>query len=416
MKIKKSTVVRIVTYILFFFMSGYSCFYLCSVSGITNNDYRFTCLIGFFLLLWLRKDKGKSIWSMSHEYRKYLMLSILSVMVLAFFTTVKYPSQALQLTARVISQYLLIVWAVPIFYIMKKDGTEYKILDLVCAISVVWCGLILLQSFYYSYTGGTLFVFIGRMSLGIRNENLRITVGPFANFAIIYCFWKLYFGKIRRNILYLISLTILLLANIFVQQSRAGTIVIVITVIVMILMEKNSAYSILRKGAIITGIVLFAILSDFIQNYVVAIFTKYEISVTARTYAYDYFWSVFKSNPIFGFGFVKSSEAYGTVLHGPLGLAYTDDVGFVGQLAVLGIFSLVIVLGIYTMLMKQIVKIRKKTGCWDCLLVGIYAYLISSSITLIVFDQQRICLLPIIVALFEFRMSQYDEKRMTIVK
>ena len=159
-----------------------------------------------------------------------------------------------------------------------------------------------------------------------------------------------------------------------------------------------------------------AILSDFIQNYVVAIFTKYEISVTARTYAYDYFWSVFKSNPIFGFGFVKSSEAYGTVLHGPLGLAYTDDVGFVGQLAVLGIFSLVIVLGIYTMLMKQIVKIRKKTGCWDCLLVGIYAYLISSSITLIVFDQQRICLLPIIVALFEFRMSQYDEKRMTIVK
>lgn len=353
---------------------------------------------------------------MSHEYRKYLMLSILSVMVLAFFTTVKYPSQALQLTARVISQYLLIVWAVPIFYIMKKDGTEYKILDIVCAISVVWCGLILLQSFYYSYTGGTLFAFIGRMSLGIRNENLRITVGPFANFAIIYCFWKLYFGKIRRNILYLISLTILLLANIFVQQSRAGTIVIVITVIVMILMEKNSAYSILRKGAIITGIVLFAILSDFIQNYVVAIFTKYEISVTARTYAYDYFWSVFKSNPIFGFGFVKSSEAYGTVLHGPLGLAYTDDVGFVGQLAVLGIFSLVIVLGIYTMLMKQIVKIRKKTGCWDCLLVGIYAYLISSSITLIVFDQQRICLLPIIVALFEFRMSQYDEKRMTIVK
>ena len=59
---------------------------------------------------------------MSHEYRKYLMLSILSVMALAFFTTVKYPSQALQLTARVISQYLLIVWAVPIFYIMKKDG------------------------------------------------------------------------------------------------------------------------------------------------------------------------------------------------------------------------------------------------------------------------------------------------------
>lgn len=412
MKIKKSRVVKIITYILFFFMSAYSCFYLYSVSGITNNDYRFTCLIGFFLLVWLTKDKRKSIWNMSHEYRKYLVLTILSVMALAFFTTVKYPSQSLQLTVRVISQYLIVAWAAPIFYIMKKNGTEYKVLDIVCAISVVWCGLVSLQSLYYSYTGGSLFSFIDRINVGIRNENLRITVGPFANFAIVYCFWKLYFGKIRRNILYLISLIILLLANIFVQQSRAGTIVIVITIVVMILMEKNSTYSIVKKGIIVTGIVLFADLSDYIQNYVVDIFTKYEISVIGRTYAYSYFWNVFKSNPIFGFGFVKSSEAYGSVLHGPLGMAYTDDVGFVGQLAALGIFSIIVVFGIYIMLMKQIVKIRKQTGCWDCLLVGAYVYLIASSFTLIVFDQQRICLLPIIVALFEFRASRYDVNRM----
>ena len=33
----------------------------------------------------------------------------------------------------------------------------------------------------------------------LRNENLRITVGPFANFAIIYCFGNLYLEKSGRN-------------------------------------------------------------------------------------------------------------------------------------------------------------------------------------------------------------------------
>lgn len=408
MRVKISTLVKTIIYVLFFFMSGYSCFYLKSIGGITNNDYRFTCLIGFLLLIWSLADNAEGIWSMSRGYRKYLMLTIFSVIILSMFTTVKYPLQSLQLTLRVLSQYLLVVWAVPIFYCMKKDDSEYRVLDIACTISVVWCILVLMQSFYYSKTGGSLFSFIDQMNVGIRNDNLRITVGPFANFSIVYCFWNLYFEKIRHKARYVIALIILLLANVFVQQSRMGTIVIAITIVWMILMERNSTNSIMKKSILITGIILFAILSDFIQNYLVGVFTKYEISVTARTYAYGYFWNVFKKNPIFGFGFLKSSEVYGSVLHGSLRLAYTDDVGLVGQLAVLGIFSLIIIFGIYIVLAKQLITIRRKTGQWDCLLVGIYIYLISTSVTLIVFDQQRICLLPIVIALFEFRANQCD--------
>lgn len=406
MKIKKYTVIKLAVYIILFLMAGYSCFYLFSIGGLTNNDYRLTCLIGFCLLSWLDKNKRYGILAMSNGYRKYLPFTILSVVIIAFFTIIKYPLQSLQLTLRVVSQYLLIIWTVPVFYIMKKDDTEFKVLDVVCIISVVWCCLVLMQSIYYSYSGRALFSFIERMGAGVREENLRISVGPFVNFSIIYCFWRVYFWKIRHNIWYLISLIVLVLANIFVQQSRAGTIAIVLTMIAMILMETNNKYSIVKKGVIATGITLFAVVSNFIQNYILAVFTKYEISVTARTYAYEYFWSIFKSNPVFGFGFVKSSSAYNSILHGPLNLAYTDDVGFVGQLAVLGSFSIIVMFGIYAILLKQIIRIKKITGCWDCLLIGVYVYLITSSFTLIIFDQQRICLLPIIIALFEYRSSQ----------
>lgn len=406
MKIKKVLVIKLAVYILLFLLSAYSCFYLYSILGFTNNDYRLTCLVGFFLLLWLRRNKVFGISSMSCGYKMYLQLTVLSVAILACFTFIKYSSQSFQLTLRVVSQYLLVVWAVPIFYTMNKDDTEFQVLNVVCMISIIWCGLVLLQSIYYNNTGRVLFEFVNQMTSGMRDNRLRISVGPFANFSIIYCFWKVYFGKIRHNFLYMMSLAVLIATNIFVQQSRAATIIIAITIITMVLMETNKAYPVVKKVIIIIGIVFFAILSDFISTYILNVFTKYEISVTARTYAYDYFWNVFKSNPLFGFGFVKSPDAYNSILHGPLGIASTDDVGFAGQIAVLGIFAIVIVLGIYTVLFKHIMTIKKYTGQWDCLLIGIYVYLISSSFTLIIFDQQRVCLLPIVIALFEFRSRQ----------
>lgn len=88
-----------------------------------------------------------------------------------------------------------------------------------------------------------------------------------------------------------------------------------------------------------------------------------------------------------------------------------DDVGIVGQLAVLGIFTFIIVIGFYVIMVKKYYQSKIKMDEMKIIFLAIIIYQLLSIATLIIFDQQRIVLLPVILALFDYYCG--DKKDMS---
>lgn len=401
MTIKKTELIRWIIVFVYFFLAASNAFNLVLLKGFTGYDYVLTFLIGIVVSYFVVNSSYWRVNSISKEFKKYYKSVVLSILILAIYTVLTYRLQSVYLTLRVVSQYILMIWAVPIFYVMKRDGSISRIMETINILAVAWCVLILTQSFYYNMTGRTLFGFVDASTSGIRNDTLRITTGCLSNVALIYCFWKFFNGKLKKNIYYVISFVILCSAMLYVAQSRAYTVVIACTLSAMVLFDTNNQRKFIRKILFVGLIACLAFGTDFIQSYYNSIFTKYEISVSARTYAYGYYWSVFLKNPIFGFGLLKDQANYGSIYSGPLRMAFLDDVGVVGQLAMLGVFFIPIVIGFYVLLFRLYFRAKKIHGK-NTLLIGLLTYMVLTSLTLMVFDQQRVCIVAPIIALFEF--------------
>jgi hypothetical protein len=399
MKISANSIVKLC--ILIFLISGYGMLYLVYIPGITHNDFRITFILGVFVTLFFLKDKSKGWNAVSYGFKLYFILSTISILILAIYTIIRYPEQSLLLTLRVVAQYLLVIWTIPLFSFMNNKNSDYALLAVINALSVLWCVLILTQSLVFTITGREMFRFIQAMTTGVRDERLRITTGPFADFSLLYSFWRFYVRRDNHKLCYFGCFIVLFASNVIVSQSRAQLVAVVISLCVLALLDKNRGYRVLRKVFFVAIILLFFVFTSYVQNYLQSIFTRYSISVTSRLYGYQYYWSVFLENPMFGFGLLKM-QTYNKILRGSLGIASMDDVGMVGQLAVLGVFSFIIVIGAYIHLAKLILIAKSKNCRETGFMIGIYVYLLFTSFTLIIFDQQRICLLPVIISLFEY--------------
>ena len=158
------------------------------------------------------------------------------------------------------------------------------------------------------------------------------------------------------------------------------------------------------------GILLFT--SDVVWNFISSFSPTGEQSgsTIARLYAWEYYFNKFLANPLFGFAW-PGDESYYNVAHGALGVAYLSDVGFVGLMAELGLFSI----PFYIVPLARMGYILYKIGIRNAVkkymfLVVLFLYLIGSSITLIITDAGRALAFPFIIALFEFYFNKFNAK------
>ena len=121
--------------------------------------------------------------------------------------------------------------------------------------------------------------------------------------------------------------------------------------ILILLGDGSSKKKIIALLAILVGIIILfgsGIVTKFLNSF--SSTGEFGGSSIARLGAYKYYWKCFLENPIFANGFV-GDENYYDIVHGASGIYYQtvyvrffyDDVGIVGQLALLGIF----IIGIY---------------------------------------------------------------------
>lgn len=359
----------------------------------------------------------------SNWLSNYFLLVMVAYITMCIYTAIVYPKQDLFTTLKLGSTFLQLLFVPAFLVIFEVDGGEKNLINILDNIVFIWCIVLIAQSALYSASGSFLFDFnsyyLSNIHGGVatRSYGIRASIGCLGNFCILYNFSNLYSHKIDgwRRTWTLLKFIVEIYCLIAIQQTRAWYLIIAICILVQILLGRKSVrVRVIESLAIITVVALLffsGAIQNFIQNLSAVSVAEDSMSSSNRIYAITYYVQTFIKKPLFGNGFVSctAGSPYFAVEHGNLGIAYYGDVGIFGLLAETGIFS--IIYFIYPFF--KIIESFKTLASYKFILgtdfnfyVSLIFYLLLSSVTLIIVNDGRAYLFPIIMAIF-----LYNEKK-----
>jgi len=403
MKISKTdfALVTLIAGVMVIFMNFFNL-----IDGIGSLDHLYWPFLIFFLIILSSNIDRKSYSLVKNEFpfiQKYTIIVIPSLMLIGIGTLLLYPQEITRIF-REIMPYLMFLLVVPmLMYIVRKRSIN-GLLNIINAISLIWFFLIIIQRFVYQNSG--VIFFSSTFEYGVR-DGIRITLSIFGNLSLILNFHQLWYVK-RADRCKFSKLTVVLgfFSLIVIQQTRALTLAICLSCLLMVLSDtRRDKHSIARKWmvvALIVGILFFTeILHEFFITF--SENSDYGDTTTVRIFAMEYYYSIFKRNPLFGFGFASVAN-YNSLIRGPYDSFFLNDVGFVGQLARLGLF----IIPIYIWPIIRFARItfmtfKSKDRTEFSLLLALLAFMIFTSISVIMIDPARSMGMPIYFAIFEYQ-------------
>jgi len=361
--------------------------------------------LAMFVFIYLKYSKIIIKWYGSWMFWYSLSL-IASFIILFLISELLYPNQRLTqtLSGNVSFLYPVLMSAFALVYI-KDNGTErmVRFLNIVC---LIWYILMIMHSVNYSLKGTVLFSAMDMFengSISRRENHLRMGSGLFGNIMVVYNFVKFYCRKNNEKlpIFNLILFVLGVYCAVAIQQTRAMIIVLSGCIAVVVLFFSGTLKQNIIKALSIIGIAIYLSMDNNIFAKLINTFSNpdYRVTITARVYAYEYYFEIFKNSLLYGFAFCADQN----IIHGPLGIAYTADVGFVGLMATTGLFSIVI----YVVPILHMFKLMLKKGYRnlienDIMLLALMTYLILSSATALITHAKLCYAFPFIIALFEY--------------
>lgn len=309
-----------------------------------------------------------------------------------------------------------------IFFILQINENQEKIYSFIVRITLIVLLIRTLCWFLYNYKGINLFPNVIN-EFGIqwkRNENVRFFSTATGSLSVILLFYDLltYKGKKKRqrNIIDGLLVLFILWFDVFVYQARSESIICIGAICYMYLIYKqHTMKSLLRKIIIILLVIIVIFQTGIIQKVIYSFNVNSETGGTTRSriYAFDYFYNMYKNNPILGFGILDTSNPRLLRLwSGPDGNRYIDDLGFLGMILQYGVLGIIIYLSIFIRMFSIWINEKnkdKKVLYGGALTIfGLMSILSSNP-----FDPQRIIVVPLIWGLFE--ISKINNKKNRII-
>lgn len=386
--------------------------YMLFFSSNSNHFYQliFTIIMIIYLFVFCNHTM-KTVLHNIPQIKIYSFVVVFSFLFVFSCSKLKYSDQTIARTLIGDSGHykmLLTVLILPLTYICyRRNGVQvlFKILNVFTAINFV---LTTIQLIIYPINGLVFLqgYFVNNAAL-LLNGVLKMVLPWFSNIMLIYNFYMFFMcqdqQKKRYKWIYL-TIWILGIINLVITSRARGVIMcLAISYAGMILLDKNTKSGIAKKiffvVIIFIGVFVTGTITDFIQSFSVTATRAY--STTARLYAISYYWNYFLNHPLFGFGFADYLSHY-SIIHGD-GRAAISDVGIFGQLAKYGVF----IIPIYIYPIFRSFNIIKKT--WNSqfvknnlLYLGLYIYMVTSSISIIAIDQFRMLCWPVFLTIIEF--------------
>lgn len=418
---KSSGILRFLLLLTFVLDVRFAC--IVSLPGIlgkwtsTNWDKELVCVFAFVvLILYFIRYKDLVLQKLSCFLPVYLIF-LLTVCIVEVIYSIRVMGSPFSASIKA-SEVAFFVLALPLLIQMIVDGSCRNMLDLLTVIATVCAAAMLLQSFYYSVTGGILFNAMTNTSgadVSIRDFGIRFSPpGGLMSFAAIYSVICAIFADTDKQgkLPYLVSALLLVLAIVVVYQTRMEDIALVGSLLLgTVLCAENGRLSKGIKRSLAALLVIFIFSMGFFESFIGTFSstdTVYSGSASIRAYAYSYYTDMFLKYPLFGFGSLPSTSS---LLHGN-GTAYVSDVGVVGLSAQWGTLFIALYLGFFWRMVSVYRDVRSDVDALErALMLTIIIYLLFTSATLCCFSPALGIRVVIALALFELVNYQVIEKR-----
>lgn len=314
---------------------------------------------------------------------------------------------------------LILLYFVLMNYIINEKSYKY-VLNIIIIFSLITSTLFVIQALVYNYGGG-LFLNIYEINvtskIPLRDGMIRLThPSTLISFSIVLSSFQMFKSRGGEKLVCTLNTIIGVIYIYYVCQTRALLIAVLIPVVIGIVSKPQKRKEV--KFIYILLIIIFGIfiLSSSITNEFLSSFSDPAEagSIYARQYGINHYMNQFNKNPILGMGFIQdiinTPEFY--IVHGEQGYLTTTDIGIIGFLSNYGLLGIVWLSTVLVALFNVIFSIYKQGKLREYInLVGILLYVILTLPTLVITDSQRIILLPIIMAIFEYENRYFKEKK-----
>ena len=354
----------------------------------------------------------------------YLLFYLFFIGAEAVYSSIVYSTNGIRLVSMIINyRYLLFpLWVYPILYVIDTDGDWNSFLKIILTIGVLDNLVRSISYIAYSTGGVTLFpsvveTFTSRM----RNGRFRLGAGTLHTLAFNIA---LYYGAVhprkrQRRIYFLISLFFLIF-QIVISMGRTQIMCYIITIAAYMYFVylRNSSHAKYYRFIFLIAVAaafVYALCADYLSAFLSSLFsTDRNISseagsAIARMYAIGYYWSIVKDRILLGLGLLYNDgkELFMILRGNGMGygeVAYTEDLGFLGQFFNYGIVGTCI-FGVLLIRWMSITVKAYRNGEIDkyALLIPLFVHGITQTFTsMSLFQANKFVYVPIYLVIFEY--------------
>lgn len=379
-----------------------------------GKRYSIMFVVAFLLTLLLITNQNRiNVVGQSIKWPKIYFVLVCIMLLLHMGHAVIFKGVSFGAFAHNAWYYLMCIWAFPIIYILKQDNGTEEFWKIVNFIMFVWYSWLLVEYVAYQNAGIVLSPAILESVRGvrIRNDTIRLEMKVLAHVAIIYNFDKFYNqlekkDKIKHLVMSLYGIAIMVI----VEQTRGYFIAVFGAIAVLIMCYNKKTIKFFVSGLIVLIAVCVIFRTQLLSNFLDVLFSTKESGDTGatglvRVRGMTEFWNQFINNPLFGYGFQETGDFATT----PSGIFYFNDDGFLGIVGQIGVWAFIIY-GTMVVRFGYIVSklFKAKDYKHGTLLLGLYVYMLLTSISLMCYWNTTCLLCPVLWALFEVGYSEFQ--------
>lgn len=370
--------------------------------GVNNNHNKWLMSLLIILAFTYLVLKRSVDISLSNPYDAFVVM-YLGIVIITFVGSLIVYDQSIIAVLKNYYYYMILLFYFVLKYMLRRKKFYDVLVKLIIGVSAFYSSILIAAKIYYEMSGKFL-LSQQLLIMTVRNDSLRLmNISGLISWGAVLAF-SFALKKKRSWFFYLICGIACVAEVFYVSQTRMAELAIILSACIMLYFYSDKR----KKWFLLTAVfILAAICSTEIAHFLGSFSLNSDVasfaySTSIRLEAYGYFLKNAFRNLMFGIGFINSSK-YSDIKLGPKGRYVISDLGYIGIIGVfgiLGVFLIKRVLDVYIGQARRVLWKSKQKEYPEVL--GIVAYTLISSWSLIFNDIQRMLYLPICLAILNF--------------
>lgn len=376
----------------------------------TNNIRAIILAAGIFLTFnsFVNKHIFNSIKPYTNYYNMFMLYLFLFFVIHTLYGYIHYDQKLLSIIN--VSSYLgLFLLMYPILFVFIRSNGYEHLMDVATGLTAVFLLIKTLRALAFNLIG---IDFLPHLENTIRSGRLRQDLVPVGGVVFVYCLSRLIGENIEKNKRYKYIAVLLLMAFylFYTNMTRMYIISFALVAIAMILFKsrpKNKQILVIAVMLLLAAAFYFSgLFAQFMETFSPE---NEELggSAIARDLSNEYFKNIANENKLFGMGFLSVSGSNYYIFFGPMGTFYLDDLGIRNMYYHYGILGIILVAASLGRMLYITIQLVTHNYSKKLFLVGTVVYIISSSVSLCIYDGQRLFSLILFWAIIEYDYYQY---------